>query len=236
MMDRQQAVADVVRADPDVASVSSFIGADGTNPTLNSGRLSITLKPRDERDADAQRDHRPPGARAAPRSTASPSTCRPVQDLQIESRVSRTQYQYTLEDADPAELADLGAARARPRCSSCPSCADVASDQQEGGAPADAGHRSRHAPSRLGITPQAIDDTLYDAFGQRQVSTIFTQLNLYRVILEVAPAVPAETRTRSTRSTCAAPSGEAVPLVGVRALRARPRRRCRSRTRASSRR
>jgi multidrug efflux pump len=184
MSERQQAVADVVRTDPDIASVSSFIGADGTNPTLNSGRLSITLKPHKERHANAQEII----DRLSPRLGAVPGVdvyLQAVQDLQIDTRTSRTQYQYTLEDADPDELA-AWAPRVLDRLRALPELTDVASDQQAGGLQL-ALVVDRDTASRLGVTSQMIDDTLYDAFGQRQVSTIFTQLNLYRVILEVAP-------------------------------------------------
>jgi multidrug efflux pump len=184
MSERQQAVADIVRVDPDVASVASFIGADGTNPTLNSGRLSITLKPHAERHASAQEIV----DRLAGRLAAVPGVdvyLQAVQDLQIDTRASRTQYQYTLEDADPDELA-AWAPRVLERLRALPDLADVASDQQAGGLQLSL-VIDRDTASRLGVTSQMIDDTLYDAFGQRQVSTIFTQLNLYRVILEVAP-------------------------------------------------
>jgi multidrug efflux pump len=184
MMERQQALADVVLGDPDVAGVASFIGADGTNATTNSGRFSITLKPRDDRDADATAIIR----RLAPRLAAVEGITlylQPVQDLQIDNRLSRTQYQYTLEDADPNELVDW-APRMVAKLRTLPQLADVASDQQISGL-ALALTVDRDTAGRLGITPQAVDDTLYDAFGQRIVSTIFTQLNLYRVILEVRP-------------------------------------------------
>jgi multidrug efflux pump len=185
MGERQQAVADVIRMDPDVASVASFIGADGTNPTLNTGRLSIALKPHAERRSNAQEIIE----RLDERLADVPGVdvyLQAVQDLQIDTRVSRTQYQYTLEDADPDELATWGP-RVLERLRALPQLADVASDQQAGGLQL-ALVVDRDTASRLGVTSQLIDDTLYDAFGQRQVSTIFTQLNLYRVILEVAPA------------------------------------------------
>jgi multidrug efflux pump len=185
MGERQQAVADVIRMDPDVASVASFIGADGTNPTLNTGRLSIALKPHAERRANAQEIIERLGERLA-NVPGVDVYLQAVQDLQIETRTSRTQYQYTLEDADADELATW-APRVLERLRALPQLADVASDQQAGGLQL-ALVVDRDTASRLGVTSQLIDDTLYDAFGQRQVSTIFTQLNLYRVILEVAPA------------------------------------------------
>jgi multidrug efflux pump len=208
MMDRQQAVADVVRQDPDVATVASFIGVDGTNPTLNNGRLSIRLKPREQRHGSMQD--------VVDRLSSNLAQVggivvylQSVQDLQIESRISRTQYQYTLEDADPAELA-VWAPKILERLRQLPMLANVASDEQEGAA-----HLSlivdRDTASRLGISAQQIDDTLYDAFGQRQVSTIFTQLNLYRVILEVAPEYQKGPEALSKIFLRAA-TGEAIPL------------------------
>ena len=208
MSERQRAVADLVLTDPDVATVASFIGADGTNPTLNTGRLSIRLKPRKERSANAQQIMDRLSARLE-EVGGIVVYLQSVQDLQIESRSSRTQYQYTLESADPAELS-LWAPRVLERLRELPQLADVASDQQEGARFASLAI-DRDTASRLGVTAQAIDDTLYDAFGQRQVSTIFTQLNLYRVILEVAPAFqrgPEALQQIFLRST----SGDSVPL------------------------
>ena len=184
MMDRQRALADVVRQDPDVAAVASFIGADGTNPTINTGRLSITLKPRDQRRASAEEII----ARLRPKAAEVPGVelfLQPVQDLQIETRVSRTQYQYTLEDPDFAEL-EAYAPRVLEKLRTLPQLRDVASDQASGGRQLKL-TIDRDSASRLGVTAQAVDDALYDAFGQRQISTIFTQLNQYRVILEVKP-------------------------------------------------
>ena len=184
MMDRQSAIAEVVGQDPDVLSVSSFIGADGTNATANSGRLSITLKPRESGRAGAEEIMR----RLQPRLAEVDGIqlyLQAVQDLQIDSRASRTQYQYTLEDADPKELS-VWAPRVLAALAALPQLHDVASDQQSSGLQM-ALNVDRDTASSLGIGLQAIDDTLYDAFGQRQVSTIFTQLNLYRVILEVKP-------------------------------------------------
>src|SRR5437763_9597011 len=132
-----------------------------------------------------------------------------VQDLQIETRTSRTQYQYTLEDADPAELA-AWSPRVLERLRRLPMLADVASDQQQGGLQLSL-VVDRDTASRLGITSQAIDDTLYDAFGQRQVSTIFTQLNLYRVILEVAPSFQQSPQALE-RIYLRSATGTAVPL------------------------
>jgi multidrug efflux pump len=184
MMARQRALADLIRTDPDVAAVASFIGADGTNPTLNTGRFSITLKPNKDRDADseaiiARLQHRIEAVHGITLYLQA------VQDLQVESRVSRTQFQLTLEDANPRELEEW-APRVLERLKTLPELRDVATDQQPGGLQLSL-VIDRDSAGRLGVTPQAIDDTLYDAFGQRQISTIFTQLNLYRVILEVKP-------------------------------------------------
>ena len=184
MMDRQQALAEVVLADPDVVNLASFIGADGTNPTPNSGRMSITLKPRSERSASAEEII----ARLRPKLAQVEGTTlylQPVQDLQIENRVSSTQFQYTMEDADGKELGEW-APKMLQKFRTLPQLRDTASDLQLGGLQL-ALTIDRDAASRVGILPQAIDDTLYDAFGQRIVSTIFTQLNQYRVILEVQP-------------------------------------------------
>jgi multidrug efflux pump len=208
MMDRQRAVADVVAADPDVASVASFIGADGTNATANSGRLSITLKPRDKRKADAETII----ARLQPKVAAIDGIAlylQSVQDLTIDSRASRTQYQYTLEDASAEELGAWGP-RMLEELRALPELTDVASDQQAAGLSM-ALTIDRDTASRLGVQLQAIDDVLYDAFGQRQVSTIFTQLNLYRVILEVKPEMK---KDPSALAQLYVPSttGEPIPL------------------------
>ena len=184
MMDRQQAIADVVLEDPDVVTVASFIGADGTNATLNSGRLSIALKPREDRHSSAAEIV----ARLQPKLAAVDGITlylQAVQDLQIDSRASRTQFQYTLEDADADELRSF-APRVLDELKRLPELTDAAGDQQSGGLQMSL-TIDRDTAARLGVAPQAIDDTLYDAFGQRQISTIFTQLNLYRVILEIKP-------------------------------------------------
>jgi multidrug efflux pump len=208
MSERQRAVADVIRTDPDVATVASFIGADGTNPTLSSGRLSITLRPRKQRHADAQavidRLAQRLGDVAGIRVYL-----QAVQDLQIDTRPSRTQYQYTLEDADPRELA-VWAPRVLDKLRELPQLADVASDQQAGAKQLRL-VVDRDTASRLGVTAQVIDDTLYDAFGQRPVSTIFTQLNLYRVILEVSPSFQ-QSPDGLAQIYVRGAAGDAVPL------------------------
>jgi multidrug efflux pump len=184
MSARQQQLADVILQDPDVASLSSFIGVDGTNTTLNSGRIQINLKDRDHRKDDALTIM----ARLQPKvAQIDGIQCflQPLQDLTVEDRVSRTQYQYSIEDANAEELTDWSN-RMLTEFRKLPQLRDVASDQQNRGLDA---HLviDRDTASRLGVTPQNIDDTLDDAFGQRQVSTIFTQLNQYHVVLEVQP-------------------------------------------------
>ncbi|HEY6002733.1 MAG TPA: multidrug efflux RND transporter permease subunit [Anaeromyxobacter sp.] len=194
MRARQQAIADAVREDPDVVTVASFIGADGTNPTPNSGRLSIALKPREKRDASASEII----DRLKQRAASVPGIAvylQPVQDLQLDARVSRTQYQYTLEDPDLEEL-QTWAPRVLQRLQALPELRDVASDQQSNGLQLRV-NIDRDTAARLGIQPQAIDDVLYDAFGQRQISTIFTQLNQYRVVLEVKPEFQQDPRALS---------------------------------------
>jgi len=181
---RQQALAQAILKDPDVQSLSSFIGIDGTNVTPNSGRIQINLKPRDERTATASdiiRRLQPELAKVEGITLF----MQPVQDLTVEDRVSRTQFQYSMEDADSRELATWSA-KLIGELQKAPELRDVASDQQNNGLEAEL-VVDRDTASRLGILPQQIDDTLYDAFGQRQVSTIFTQLNQYHVVLEVDP-------------------------------------------------
>ncbi|MGB9071282.1 MAG: efflux RND transporter permease subunit [Terriglobales bacterium] len=184
MAQRQQAAAGVILKNPNVDNLASFIGVDGINTTPNSGRIQINLKPRNQRKETASqiiRDLQPELAKVEGITLY----MQPVQDLTVESRVSRTQYQYSMEDADASELA-VWAQKLLVRLQSAPALRDVASDQQNNGLQANL-VIDRDTASRLGIVPQAIDDTLYDAFGQRQVSTMFTQLNQYHVVLEADP-------------------------------------------------
>jgi multidrug efflux pump len=211
MSELQQKAVQVVREDPDVVAVASFIGADGTNPTTNSGRLSITLKPRDERRANATQII----TRLQPRLADIGGIAvylQAVQDLQIETRQSRTPYQYTLEAADPGQLAEW-APKLLGKLRSLPELKSVATDQL-GDGPVTLVSIDRDTASRLGISTQAIDDTLYDAFGQRQVSIIFTQLNLYRVILEANPNL-AKGPHALDRIYVRNASGSPVPLSAV---------------------
>jgi multidrug efflux pump len=184
MAERQQALADVILKDPAVDSLSSFIGADGINTTLNSGRVLINLKPLEERKISASDVIR----RLQPKLAQVEGVTlymQAVQDLTVEDRVSRTQFQYTLEDPDPDELG-YWTSRLVDKFSAIPELRDVATDQQ-----VQASQTrlviDRVTASRLGITPQEIDNTLYDAFGQRLVNTLFTQLNQYHVVLETLP-------------------------------------------------
>jgi len=209
MSQRQQQLAQEILKDPDVASLSSFIGVDGTNPTLNTGRIQINLKSRDERSASATDIIR----RLAPKLEQDVHGItlymQPVQDLTVESRVSRTQYQYSMEDTDANELATWSQ-RLLDKLKSSPQLLDVATDQQTGGLQADL-VIDRDTASRLGVTPTAIDNTLYDAFGQRQVSTIYTQLNQYHVVLEVDPQFQQDPSSLNTLYVKSA-NGTQVPL------------------------
>jgi multidrug efflux pump len=211
MMDLQRAAAEVTMSDPDVATVASFIGSDGTNPTTNSGRLSITLKPIDERKANADEIM----ARLRPKLAqidGLTSYLQSVQDLQIDSRVSRTQFQYTMQDADPDELGQWATALVTELRKE-PVFKDVTSDREEAGLQV-ALTIDRDTASRLGVSPQMIDDTLYDAFGQRQVSIIFTQLNLYRVILEVRGDLATSAQSLN-RIFVRAANGAPIPLSSI---------------------
>jgi multidrug efflux pump len=184
MAERQQALARIILEDPAVAGLSSFIGVDGINTTLNSGRMQINLKPLGQRLERAPEIIRRLQSRLAGIEGMT-LYMQPVQDLTVEDRISRTQYQYTLEDADPEELGRWAPILVEA-LQALPEVRDVSSDQQDHGLAAMV-DIDRSTAARLGITPQLVTDTLYDAFGQRQVSTMFTQLNQYRVILEVMP-------------------------------------------------
>ena len=184
MARRQQALAHVILQDPDVESLSSFIGVDGVNPTMNSGRIQINLKPLSERKSRADQIIQ----RLSPKLAQVEGITlylQALQDLTVADQVSRAQYQYTIEDADGSELNDW-APRLVAELRKQSVLRDVSSDLQDKGLETDV-IIDRDTASRLGVTLQAIDNTLYDAFGQRQVSTMFTQLNQYHVVLEVQP-------------------------------------------------
>ncbi|PLQ02401.1 MdtB/MuxB family multidrug efflux RND transporter permease subunit [Cupriavidus pauculus] len=207
---KQEAVQKVILQDPAVASVSSFIGVDGTNQTINAGRMLINLKPKGERDSMAAVTDR---LQDAVQKLGGVSLyMQPVQDLTIEDRVARTQYQFTVEDPDPTVLAEW-VPKLVERLQREPELRDVASDQQNNGLRAFV-EIDRDAAARFGITTAVIDSALYSAFGQRLISTIFTQASQYRVVLETmpefrtSPASLAELRLPSS-------SGGQVPLGSI---------------------
>jgi len=216
MAERQQALARLILQDPAVASLSTFIGVDGTNYTLNSGRVLINLKPLAERRISASEVIRRLQPRLASLSGIT-LFMQPVQDLTVEDRVSRTQYQYTLEDPNAQEL-ELWGPRLVEALGKMPELRDVSSDQQNQGQQVSL-DIDRSTAARLGISTQLIDDVLYSAFGQRQVSTIFTQVNQYRVVLEVQPDFqqnPFKLKDIYLRST----TGGIVPLSAITRVKA----------------
>ena len=184
MAEKQQELAKIILTDPAVESLSSFIGADGTNTTINSGRISINLKPLDQRKMNASDVIRRLQNKLANVNDIQ-LFMQPVQNITIDDRVSRTQYQYTLEDADQNEL-NQWSQRFVERLKQLPELEDVATDQQLGGLAVSL-VIDRVTASRLGVAPTTIDNTLYDAFGQRQINTMYTQLNQYHVVLESEP-------------------------------------------------
>jgi multidrug efflux pump len=200
----QQQLVQVIRQDPAVENLTSFIGADGVNTTMNTGRIQITLKPLEQRAGvsavDVIRRLEPNLQQVA----GIELYMQPVQDLTVEDRISRTQYQYTLDAPDKA-LLDTWAPRLVDKMKQIPELRDVATDQQNNGVGLMV-NIDRDTSGRLGITPQNIDDALYDAFGQRQVSTIYTQTNQFHVILEVDPRYQQDT---SALSTMYVPTGSA---------------------------
>jgi multidrug efflux pump len=216
MSSQQQRLTKIILQDPAVDNLSSFIGIDGTNTTLNSGRILINLKPLAARKISASEVIR----RLQPELAKVPGITlfmQPVQDLSVEDRVSRTQFQYTLEDPNVDEL-NTFAPQMLAKLQKLPQLSDVASDQQTLGLRAKLVF-DRNTASRLGITTSAIDQTLYDAYGQRQVSTIFTQLNQYHVVLEVQPGFnqnPAglsDLFIRAGTSASGAPSTQSAPSI-----------------------
>jgi multidrug efflux pump len=184
MAQKQMELAKVILEDPAVESLSSFIGADGTNITTNSGRMSINLKPLEVRKINASDVIRRLQTKLQ-NVQGIQLFMQPVQNITVDDRVSRTQYQYTLEDPDPNELSDW-TSRFVSRLKQLPDLEDVATDEQPGGLAVSL-VIDRPTASRLGIAPTTIDNTLYDAFGQRQINTMYTQLNQYHVILESEP-------------------------------------------------
>jgi multidrug efflux pump len=215
MSRQQQQLAKVILRDPAVESLSSFIGIDGTNTTLNSGRILINLKPLEKRNLSASDVIR----RLQPKLANVPGITlfmQPVQDISVEDRVSRTQFQYTLEDPNREEL-DSYAPKMLERLQREPELRDVASDQQVLGLQARLLF-DRVSASRLGISTSSIDQALYDAYGQRQISTIFTQLNQYHVVLEVKPPFrtgPESLRNLSIRTGMGSSSSTGVVSGGT---------------------
>ena len=184
MAEKQKELANVILADPAVQSLSSFIGADGTNTTTNSGRLSINLKPLNQRNLSASDVIRRLKSKLD-QVQGIELYMQPVQNITVDDRVSRTQYQYTLEDPDANELNDW-TNHFVSRLKQLPELEDVATDQQTGGLAVSL-VIDRVTASRLGIATSTIDNTLYDAFGQRQINTMYTQVNQYHVVLESQP-------------------------------------------------
>ena len=210
MSERQEALAAAILKDKDVESLSSFIGVDGTNTTPNSGRIQINLKSRDDRSDDVTAIMKRLQKEIAGVEGIT-LYMQPVQDLTVEDRVSRTQYQFTLEDADPKELASW-TAKLVAKLKTLPELRDVATDQQNQAAQANL-VIDRDTASRMGVTASAIDNTLYDAFGQRLVSIMFTQLNQYHVVLEVDPSFRAD--PDSLKSIYVPGAQGQVPLTAI---------------------
>jgi len=211
MADRQQALAAAILKDPDVDSLSSFIGVDGSNVTLNGGRFLINLKPRDDRSATATDIIR----RLQKEVSGVPGVSlymQPVQDLTLDDTISRTQYQFILESANPDDLS-AWTPRLVERLSQLPELADVASNQQDNGLAAYISV-DRDTAARFGITVGTVDNALYDAFGQRIISTIFTQSNQYRVILEANPELQNSLQSLGSIYLPSAGGGQ-VPLTAV---------------------
>ncbi len=186
MVERQQALAAAILKDPDVASLSSFIGVDGSNSTLNSGRFLINLKPHADRSQNASAI-----IRRLQRETADvvgiTLYMQPLQDITIDSAVSRTQYQFVVESTDAADFA-AEIPKLMQKLDTLPELTDLASDMEQQGSATDL-VIDRSTAARFGITPATVDNVLYDSFGQRIVSTIYSQSNQYRVILEADPSI-----------------------------------------------
>jgi len=212
MSNRQRALAEAILSDPDVESLTSFVGVDGTNPTLNSGRMLINLKPRSQRDLTASEI-----IRRLQYDTASvPGISlymQPAQDLTIDSTVSRTQYQFVLESARPEDF-DVWVPRLVERLQKLPEIVDVTSDLQNKGLSMFI-KVDRDAAARFGVTTATVDNVLYDAFGQRIVSTVYTQSNQYRVIYEVEPSMARSLDSLANLYLPGSASGKQVPLSAI---------------------
>ena len=211
----QQQLAGELLKDPDVVSMTGFIGVDGTNTSLNQGRLLINLKPKGDRSASqtAILDR----LRQRAQSVAGVTLyLLPVQDLTIDATAGRTQYQFSLEGADQAEVNDW-ANRITARLSTLHQLRNVAADVQDQGLSAYV-DINRDTAARLGVTPATVDETLYDAFGQRIISTIFTQSNQYRVILEADPKLM-QSAEGLQRLYMQSQAGKAIPLGAFASVR-----------------
>jgi multidrug efflux pump len=216
MARRQQAVAHVILQDPAVASLSSFIGVDGANTTLNSGRLQINLKPLDDRGLSAEEVVRRLRRAIARDVQGITVYLQPVQNITVEDRPTRTLYQYTLEAPDQATVTEW-TSRLVDKLAHVPELSDVATDQQPGGLALQL-DVDRSTASRLGITPAAVDNALYDAFGQRQINTMYTQSNQYRVIFEAQSRTTAQpARIADIFIQSATGSGSATQSVAANA-------------------
>src|SRR4029079_3688938 len=216
MAERQQALAAAILQDPDVESLSSFIGVDGTNTTLNSGRMLINLKPHDQRSVDVSQIIRRLSA-ATDQVLGISLYMQPVQDLTIDDTVSKTQYQFVLQDANPTELAEW-TPKLVEKLRELPQLADVASDLAAQGLVAFV-EIDRDTAGRFGITPATIDNALYDAFGQRIVSTIYTNTNQYRVILEADPKLQTSLQSLNSIYLQSATGSGQVPLSVIARVR-----------------
>jgi multidrug efflux pump len=218
MVNRQQALAGEILKDPAVVSLSSFVGVDGSNTTLNTGRMLVNLKPKEQRSDSAAGVIRRLNAGVAGVPGIS-AYMQPIQDLTIDDRVSRTQYQFVLESANPADLTKW-VPRLADRLRLRPQVSDVVSDVSDRGLGAYI-KIDRDTAARFGITAATIDNALYDAFGQRIISTIFTESNQYRVIMEADPALQ---RSPDSLSQIYVPSatGGQVPLSSIARFEERP--------------
>jgi multidrug efflux pump len=218
MARRQSQLAEVLLRDPDVESLSSFVGIDGANPTLNTGRMLINLKPREERHATVVPiiNRLQQAAREVPGMTV---YLQPIQDLTIENQVSRTEYQFVLESANPDDLTTW-VPRLAARLADRPELSEIATDLEQGGLAATV-VVDRDTAARFGVTAATVDNALYDAFGQRIISTIFTQSNQYRVIMEVDPAMQRSPESLGQIYVPASGGGQ-VPLAAIARIEQRP--------------
>ncbi len=220
MAEHQQALAAAILKDPDVASLSSFIGVDGSNMTLNSGRFLINLKPKDDRSLNATQI-----ARRLNQETANvPGVSlylQPVQDLSVDAAISRTQYQFVLENPNLSAF-NTWVPKLLARLNQSPDLMNVASDLQQQGLTASL-VIDRETAARFGITPATVDNALYDLFGQRIISTIFTQSNQYRVIMEADPSLQASLEAlNAIRLPSAASATGQVPLSAIVTVQQKP--------------